>query len=72
MGDEGKGISFNVFVYNKQFGIVINYAAGENYLKGSHSETDVSEDVGESKGDEISLLKNVLNTNTKGSIGQIL
>ncbi len=32
--DNGEGISFNVFAYNVQPGIVINYATGENWLSG--------------------------------------
>lgn len=30
--DEGEGISFNVFVYNKQPGVEIDYATGESHL----------------------------------------
>lgn len=30
--DEGKGVCFNVYVYNVQPGIVINYATGDNHL----------------------------------------
>lgn len=32
--DNGKGVSFNVFVYNKQPGIEINYKDGRSWLKG--------------------------------------
>ncbi|MBQ8392175.1 MAG: DNA/RNA non-specific endonuclease [Clostridia bacterium] len=32
--DEGEGISFNVYAYNVQPGIEINYATGENWLSG--------------------------------------
>ena len=31
--DDGKGIHFNVYCYNVQPGIVIDYATGESYLK---------------------------------------
>ena len=31
--DNGKGISFNVFIYNVQDNIEINYKNGENHLK---------------------------------------
>ena len=31
--DDGEGIKFNVYVYNVQDGIVINYANGNSYLK---------------------------------------
>ena len=29
--DEGEGLSFNVFVYNVQPGVVIDYATGESW-----------------------------------------
>ena len=29
--DSGKGIKFNIFVYNVQTGVIIDYATGENY-----------------------------------------
>lgn len=32
--DDGDGISFNVYVYNVQPGITINYATGDNWLSG--------------------------------------
>ena len=32
--DDGEAISFNVFVYNVQPGIIIKYATGESYLSG--------------------------------------
>lgn len=31
--DKGKGVSFNVFVYNSQPGVAIDYATGESHLK---------------------------------------
>ena len=34
--DDGKGILFNVFVYNVQDGIEIDYSTGENKLKTSN------------------------------------
>ena len=37
--DNGKGVCFSVFVYNKQPGIVINYLNGDSYL----AETDEAE-----------------------------
>ena len=30
--DKGEGICFNVYVYNEQPGVVINYATGESSL----------------------------------------
>lgn len=32
--DEGKGVSFNVYVYNSQPGVEIDYATGESWLEG--------------------------------------
>jgi DNA-entry nuclease len=32
--DDGEGVCFNVYVYNVQPGIVINYANGDNWLSG--------------------------------------
>ena len=31
--DNGKGVEFNVYIYNNQPGVEINYANGESYLK---------------------------------------
>lgn len=42
--DDGDGICFNVFVYNAQPGIEINYATGESHLEG---ETPTTPDEGE-------------------------
>jgi DNA-entry nuclease len=33
--DEGETVSFNVYVYNAQPGIIIDYATGKNWLDGS-------------------------------------
>ena len=62
--DGGEGISFNIFVYNKQPGIVIDYATGESYLEGEHPETETSEDPRQSESGEMPPLDYVLNTNT--------
>lgn len=44
--DDGEGICFNVYVYNNQPGIVINYATGESALKGEElSESGNTSDV---------------------------
>ena len=51
--DKGEGICFNVFVYNIQPGIEINYATGESKLKNS---ADAEKD---------SETEYILNTNTK-------
>lgn len=39
--DNGEGILFNVFVYNVQNGIVIDYATGDSYLKEEPTTTQV-------------------------------
>ena len=51
--DDGEGISFNVYCYNVQPGIVIDYATGE-----SHAEKEITEP-------ETASVTYVLNTNTK-------
>ena len=53
--DQGDGICFNVYAYNVQPGIVINYADGTSYLSGNPPQ--------EKDPDEI--ITCVLNTNTK-------
>ena len=40
--DEGEGISFNVYSYNVQPGIEINYATGENWLSGEAPEVETT------------------------------
>lgn len=62
--DEGKGVSFNVFVYNVQPGINIDYATGES----SRAEESIKESTG--KDQENSLIEQgeqlyVLNVNSK-------
>lgn len=37
--DNGDGICFNVFCYNVQPGVVINYATGSSYLEGGSTQT---------------------------------
>ncbi len=56
--DEGDGVCFNVFVYNVQPGITIDYATGENGLDGTY----VPPQDGGASGGEVNY---VLNTNTK-------
>ena len=53
--DEGEGVSFNVFVYNVQPGITIDYATGESALSGEES--------GTTSGNE--EVRYVLNTSSK-------
>ncbi len=57
--DEGEGISFNVYAYNVQPGIEINYATGENWLSG---DAPKPEDVTTQNPDTITY---VLNKNSK-------
>ena len=58
--DEGDGICFNVYVYNVQPGIVINYATGENWL------SDYVPDATDKPTDSTPSDKTyVLNTNSK-------
>lgn len=58
--DDGEGICFNVFAYNVQPGITINYATGDNALNGEGSPEESETDV--TSGETGSY---VLNTNTK-------
>lgn len=53
--DDGEGILFNVYVYNVQPGIVIDYATGDSYLESSKTASDNSEAV----------KTYILNTNSK-------
>lgn len=68
--DDGNGICFNVFCYNVQPGVVINYATGSSYLEGGSAQTTTKpattkpstthgSDTGNSDADYI------LNTNSK-------
>lgn len=52
--DEGEGVSFNVYVYNSQPGVKIDYATGESWLEG--------EDRPEGDEPEVSY---ILNTSSK-------
>lgn len=36
--DKGEGVCYNVFVYNSQLGVVIDYATGESYLGNGNKE----------------------------------
>lgn len=74
--DSGKGVSFNVFCYNVQPAIVIDYATGDNHAKDSStsksSSTSSSSTASSSSGKSTdssksskSNAKYVLNTNTK-------
>ena len=59
--DEGKGISFCVFIYNEQPGIVIDHSDGSSYLDLDYEETESIE------GEKREISKNItyiINTNT--------
>ena len=43
--DGGDGICFNVYCYNVQPGVVINYATGSSYLEGGSSETSTKKET---------------------------
>lgn len=58
--DEGAGIKFNVYCYNNQPGVVIDYYDGSSYLDGT-TPPEKDEDGGEVEGD----ITYVLNTNSK-------
>ena len=56
--DNGKDISFCVFCYNVQPGIVIDYATGDSYAEGENSEKPTTPT------DSIKTIEYILNTNT--------
>ncbi len=62
--DQGDGICFNVFVYNVQPGITINYFNGDNWLNGDAVETTEAQSEPESESTELGP-NYVLNKNTK-------
>ncbi len=63
--DEGDGICFNVYIYNVQPGITIDYATGNNWLDTENP--PVTEQVTEAvvTDNEGNIVTYVLNTNTK-------
>ena len=58
--DGGEGISFNIYAYNVQPGIVIDYATGESWLEGEEAPAD--EGAGSSAQTEVTY---ILNTSSK-------
>ena len=61
--DDGEGVCFNVYIYNVQPGIVINYATGENWLSTEvPAQTEKNESADSNESGEKSY---VLNTNSK-------
>ena len=72
--DEGRGICFNVFVYNVQPGIVIDYHTGDSYYEEGSNLIDDSYNSGDAAKDSVSSYNAskrnieqtyILNTNTK-------
>ena len=65
--DQGQGIMFNVYCYNVQPGITIDYATGESVLSGEEAKTSEESNTiaAESSEDDGTELDYVLNTNTK-------
>lgn len=64
--DEGRGVCFNVFCYNVQPHIIIDYATGENQSDGTVNQLPVGgkTQVDEEEGQKNQKQKYVLNTNT--------
>ena len=64
--DKGEGICFNVFVFNIQPGVTIDYATGQSYLSGTKQEvvTDIPENI---TNNELKDVENtyILNISTK-------
>lgn len=56
--DNGQGISFNVYCYNVQPGVAIDYATGDNQAVASSSVTSTSSDISDKK-------TYIVNTKTK-------
>ena len=63
--DQGKGVMFNVYCYNVQPGIVIDYATGDSQLSSDATPIQNQEVTTESSGTQTEAADYVLNTNTK-------
>lgn len=63
--DQGKGVMFNVYCYNVQPGIVIDYATGDSQLSSDATLIQNQEVTTESSGTQTEAADYVLNTNTK-------
>lgn len=57
--DEGEGISFNVYIYNVQPGIVIDYSNGDSYLLEENKEDSTSKEKVEIRGNSKSKIYHV-------------
>ena len=62
--DDGDGILFNVYVYNAQPGVVIDYATGDSWLEGGSS-TVTEEPVQNEPQQSTGSATYILNTNSK-------
>lgn len=60
--DNGEGILYNVYCYNSQPGVGINYAAGDSWLDGETTESQDS--ISQSGSSENSKVTYILNTNS--------
>lgn len=65
--DNGNGICFNVFCYNVQPHIIIDYATGESWLEETAAEPQTDNETQENSVDSVSseAATYILNTNTK-------
>lgn len=67
--DDGEGVLFNVYVYNVQPGITIDYATGESWQEQNTTTTPVQEEPVQEEPEEQTTVSNgttyILNTNTK-------
>ena len=63
--DQGKGIMFNIYCYNVQPGIVIDYATGDSQLSSDATPIQNQDVTTESSGTQTEAADYVLNTNTK-------
>lgn len=69
--DEGEGVCFDVFVYNNQPGVEIDYATGESWLEGESAKKPAESTRGNKakkaakSAEDEKAQKYVLNTNTK-------
>ena len=67
--DDGEGVLFNVYVYNVQPGITIDYATGESWKEQNTTTTPVQEEPVQEEPEEQTPVSNgttyILNTNTK-------
>lgn len=63
--DEGDGISFNVYIYNVQPSVSINYSSGVSCLSGEELPEEGGTEGGDSNGGTEGEITYILNTNSK-------